>query len=200
METVILKISIFTMNNLNEMSKKKILIVLLFVAVLALAAVYFFLNRPVLSPAGKSELTSGDLTTSVSYSRPSVRGRVIFGTAEQKALQPYGQYWRLGANKATEITFNKDILFDSIPIKSGTYRIYAVPGPDQFEIFVNSELGKSGSEMPDHQFDVAKTQVPIQKQSSSVEQFTIQLSPAANGIDITFAWSDVKFIIPVRNQ
>src|SRR6187431_1951497 len=104
---------------------KKILIGVGILAVLLVAAFLYLNNRNrTLSPPGKAELTVGDLSVSIPYSRPSVRGRLIFGPKEQGALQPYGVYWRLGANESTEITVNKDINFNGQPIKAGTYRMY----------------------------------------------------------------------------
>jgi hypothetical protein len=150
-----------------------------------------------MSPPGKAELSSGDLTVSIPYSRPSVRGRLIFGPKEQQALQPYGEYWRLGANESTEITVNRDVNFNDQPIKAGTYRMYAIPGPDTFEIILNSELGKWGALEPDHALDILHTKVPVQKLPAPVELYTINLKPADKGIDVVFEWSDVQFTVPV---
>lgn len=178
---------------------KKILIGLGVLAVILVAAFFYLNNRNrTLSPPGKAELASGDLSISIDYSRPSVRGRLIFGPKEQEALQPYGAYWRLGANESTEITFNRDVQFNGQAVKAGTYRIYAVPGAESFEIILNSELGRWGAFEPDHALDILKTSVPVQKATASVEQFTTTLVPAESGIDVVFEWSDTKFVIPVR--
>lgn len=178
---------------------KKILIGLGVLAVILVAAFFYLNNRNrTLSPPGKAELTSGDLSISIDYSRPSVRGRLIFGPKEQEALQPYGAYWRLGANESTQITFNRDVQFNGQAVKTGTYRIYAVPGAESFEIILNSELGRWGAFEPDHALDILKTSVPVQKATALVEQFTTTLVPAESGIDVVFEWSDTKFVIPVR--
>jgi hypothetical protein len=126
-----------------------------------------------------------------------VRGRLIFGPEEQKALQPFGKYWRLGANEATQITFNRDILFNGSPVKAGAYRMYAIPGADSFEIVLNTETGKSGSTPPDTANDVLRISVPTQKTTAPVEQFTISLTADDRGIAMIFEWSDVQFVVPV---
>jgi len=180
------------------MSKK---IVVGIIVVIVLAGLVFYFGgyyRP--SPPGKAELTNGDLTISISYSRPSVKGRVIFGTVEEGALQPYGKYWRLGANEATEITFNKDVNFNGEPVKAGTYSMYAIPGAETFDIGLNSEVGKSGSSEPDHAKDVLHTTVPTQLATSSVEKFTIKLEPIGPSTNIIFEWATIRFVIPVTNQ
>lgn len=178
---------------------KKILIGLGVLAViLAIAFLYLNNRNRTLSPPGKAELTAGDLSVAITYNRPSVRGRLIFGSTEQGALQPYGAYWRLGANESTEIIFNRDVQFNGQAVKAGAYRIYSVPGAESFEIILNSELGKWGAFEPDHALDILKTSVPVQKTTAPVEQYTITLAPAESGIDVVFEWSDTKFVLPIK--
>jgi hypothetical protein len=172
------------------------------ILIVLLAAAMFYLNHRnrTLSPPGSASLTNGDLTVSISYSRPSVRGRLIFGTKEQGALQPYGAYWRLGANESTEITVNKDARFNGEAVKAGTYRMYAIPQEGSFEIILNSELGKWGAFEPDHSFDLVKTSVPSTKASSNVEQYTISLQSVAQGIDVVFEWADARWVLPIQSN
>lgn len=177
---------------------KKVLIGVAVVAVVLVAGFFYLNNRNrTLSPPGKAELTSGDLTVSIPYSRPSVRGRVIFGTKEEGALQPHGEYWRLGANESTEITINRDILFNGSPVKQGTYKMYAIPGPDEFEIRLNSELGTWGYLEPDVEKDVLSTRVPVERLAAPVEQYTIRMEPAENGISLIFEFANVRFTVPL---
>lgn len=181
--------------------KKKILIGIAVIVVLLGAAFMYLSHRNrTLSPPGSATLESGGLSVSVTYSRPSVRGRLIFGTKEQEALQPYGEYWRLGANESTEVTFNKDVLFNNTDLKAGTYRLYAIPGANEFDIIVSTEIGKWGAFEPDHEKDLFTTKVPVQTPVAPVEQFTISLKPGEPGIDIVFEWSDVRFVIPVKSK
>ena len=181
--------------------KKKIIIGVAAVIVLLVIGLGWlnYRNRS-LSPSGKTELTVNGLTVSIPYARPSVRGRLIFGTEEQKALQPYGKYWRLGANESTEITVNKDIDLNGQAVKAGTYRMYAIPGPDSFTIALNSELGKWGAMEPDYSLDVLHTKVPVEHLGTPVEQYTISMVEADGGVNIVFEFSDVKFIVPVKPQ
>jgi hypothetical protein len=180
---------------------KKIIISVLALVVLVAAALFYldYRNRT-LSPPGSETLTSGGMTVNVTYSRPSVRGRVIFGSEAQNALQPYGQYWRLGANESTELTVNRDFTFNGSPMKAGTYRMYAIPGAESFEVRLNSELDKWGAMEPDYDLDVLKTSVPVEKLASPVEQYTISLAPAGEGINMIFEWSDVRFVVPLKAQ
>lgn len=173
--------------------KKKILIgVIALIVVLAAAFAYLNNRNRTLSPPGSAQLTNGDLSVSLTYSRPSVRGRVIFGTKEQGALQPYGAYWRLGANESTEITFNKDVTFNGHALKAGTYRVYAIPEAEEFEIIVNTALGRWGAFEPDHTLDILKTKIPVERSSAAIEQYTINLLPADGGINIALSGQMLK--------
>lgn len=181
---------------------KKSLIVIGVLAVVLVAVMFYLRNRGrTLSPPGKAEISTTvaavneNLTVSVSYSRPSVRGRVIFGTKESGAIQPYGAYWRLGANESTEITINRDIIFSNKPLKKGTYKMYAIPGPDEFEVILNQKLGTWGAWEPDHSMDILSTKALVEKLTTPVEQFTIRLEPANLGANMIFEFSDVRFTV-----
>ena len=113
---------------------------------------------------------------------------------------PYGKYWRLGANESTEISFSKDVSFNGTAVKAGTYRMYAIPGPENFEVALNSELGKWGYGEPDYSQHVLKTKVPREKTEAPVEQFTIRLQEADSGVDVICEWSDTRFRVPVKPQ
>jgi hypothetical protein len=181
--------------------KKKLLIALAVLAVLIVAGMFYLNNRSrTLSPPGKAELTAGDLTVSIPYSRPSVRGRVIFGTKEEGALQPYGVFWRVGANESTEITINRDVLFNGTPLKQGTYKMYAIPGPDEFEVRLNSELGTWGYFEPNHEMDVLSTRVPVERLATPVEQHTIRLEPSENGMSLIVEFANIRFTVPLTRS
>jgi hypothetical protein len=159
-----------------------------------------FLATPISPPATASYSQDG-LEISIDYSQPSKKGRLIFGDESAGALQPYGQYWRLGANAPTEITFNQDVNFGGKPVAAGTYRMYAVPGADAFEVRLNSETGVFfGAAEPDYALDVLTVQAPVQKTDSVVETFIIDIQAADTGAKIAFSWDDVLFSVPVSLQ
>lgn len=182
------------------MKRRVITVIAVVIALLAIAAFYLNYRNRTLSPPGDASVTSGDLKVSVTYSRPSVRGRLIFGREDQDALLPYGKYWRLGANESTEITFNKDVLFNGEPVKAGTYKMYAVPGKESFQIGLNTVTGKWGYSEPDYSKDILKTSVAVETIPTPVEQFTISLDPSNSGVNVICEWSTTRFTIPVKQQ
>nr|MBI1230999.1 DUF2911 domain-containing protein [Cytophagales bacterium] len=156
-----------------------------------------FLATPISPPATASYSQDG-LEISIDYSQPSKKGRIIFGDESAGALQPYGRYWRLGANAPTEITFNQDVNFGGKPVAAGTYRMYAFPGADAFEVRLNSETGVFfGAAEPDYALDVLTVQAPVQETNTVVETFTIDIRSSDNGAIIVFSWDDVLFSVPV---
>lgn len=153
------------------------------------------------SPPATASFNEGGLEITVDYSQPSKKGRLIFGSAEDGALQPYGKYWRLGANAATEISFNTDVTFGGEPVAAGTYRMYTIPGEDTFEVILNSEAGVFfGAVEPDYDLDVVTVDAPVQQTTSVVETFTIGFSSTGSGVTINFSWDDVLFTVPVALQ
>ncbi|WP_373522195.1 DUF2911 domain-containing protein [Aquiflexum sp.] len=178
---------------------KKVLIGL-GVIVLLMVMVFAYMNyrSRTLSPPGKAELEVNDLKVEINYSRPSVRDRVIFGNEEDGSIQPYGSYWRLGANESTEITFNQEVIFNGMPLPAGTYRLYAIPDPNTFRIGVSSEIGKWGAWEPDSKNDLFTTEVPVTRLDTPVEQLTARIEEGpADGVTVYFEWSDVQLAIPI---
>jgi len=181
--------------------KKKILIGLglVFVAILGYFGYAFMFPK---SPPTSNSFSANGLDIKVSYSQPSKRGRLIFGEEKDGALQPYGKYWRLGANAATEITFSKNITFAGQPVNAGSYRMYAIPGPQSFKVVLNSELGVtlSAASEPNHSLDLLTVDVPVTPQSNETEKFTINFSNDSTGVKMDFVWDKTLFTVPIGIQ
>lgn len=75
--------------------------------------------------------------------------------------------------------------------------MYAVPGPDSWQVSLNSELGKSGSEEPNYALDVAKVEVPGKPAPSESEQFTINFNNDPAGANMDFVWDKTIVSIPI---
>jgi hypothetical protein len=153
------------------------------------------------SPPTTKMFSENGLDIKVTYSQPFKKGRLIFGEEKEGALQPYGKYWRLGANAATEITFNKDISFAGKPVKAGSYRMYAVPGAESFQISLNSEVGVFfGVQEPDYSKDVLKVDVPVIQSSTETEQFTINFTSDSTAVNMDFVWDKVIVRVAISVQ
>ncbi len=150
------------------------------------------------SPSKTTEFSDQGLDIKVVYCQPYKKGRLIFGEEKDGALQPYGKYWRLGANAATEITFSKDINFAGQPLNAGTYRMYAVPGATSFQVSLNSGLGTYFAfREPDYTLDVLKVEVPVETAATETEQFTINFASDSTGVKMDFVWDKTLVSVPI---
>ncbi|MCW3464098.1 DUF2911 domain-containing protein [Chitinophaga nivalis] len=163
---------------------KRFLLAMLF---LAFAGLGFAQEKAPKSP----RVTVENKAVKISYGQPSKRGRVIFGT-----LESFGKVWRTGANEATEITFNKDVVFGGKPVKAGTYTLFTIPDPKTWTVILNTSHGLWGAYDYDKvkDKDVVNIQVPREALSKPVEKLTFTLPANA----VVFEWDDTKFTVPVK--
>lgn len=150
------------------------------------------------SPKAKEMLQIDEFNIELQYSRPSKRGRLIFGTEDQGALLAYGKYWRLGANAPTRIVINKDVKFAGNELKSGAYSMFAVPNKDYWEITLNSKINSSGYQRPDPSFDIFTVAIPVKNVTSIVEQFTISLKKIDSNVIIAMEWDKFTALITIE--
>lgn len=134
-------------------------------------------------------LSSIELT----YSRPSAKGRVIFGD-----LVPYGKIWRTGANVATRVTFGEDVKVGGVAVKAGAYALYSVPNANEWEIILNKGVNNGGLNGYKESDDVARFKVKPMALGQAVEMFTMQVAnQTANSADIQISWEKTAVNIPV---
>ena len=128
----------------------------------------------------------------VTYGRPFKNGRDIFG-----GLEKYGQVWRTGADEATEITFDHDVLFAQKPVKAGSYTLFTIPNETEWTIILNSELGQWGAYdySKYKNKDVLHVNVPVHPLDAVVEQHTIRFTPDNTMI---IEWDKTQVQIPIQ--
>jgi hypothetical protein len=178
---------------------KKILIgVGIFITIAALTLGYMMYRNKTMSPAGTADISANGLTVHVDYCRPSVRDRVIFGPEDSDAIQPWGVYWRLGANESTEFEVNQDVIVSGQLLKAGRYKIYAFPGEFDFEFGISTDLGKWGYAEPDYSKDVLRFRIPIEYSQTITEQHTISLAGTKIGVNMVIEFEKVKLTIPIQ--
>ena len=180
--------------------KKKIIIgISILVVVLIGFAAYVLLVANKRSPSKTETYSYNGLDLKVVYCQPYKKGRLIFGEAKDGALQPYGKYWRLGANAATEITFSKNVNFAGKPVNAGSYRMYTVPGASVWQVSLNSGLGSWGYSEPDYSKDVIKVDVPAVA-NPETEQFVINFRTESDAVQMEFVWDKTLVRVPITLQ
>lgn len=151
------------------------------------------LKLPALSP---NATIIQDISTSkieIVYSRPSMRGRTIFGD-----VVPFGTVWRTGANSATKVTFGEDVRIGGVNIKAGSYSLYTIPDKSEWEVIINKNTGNWGANGYDTKDDVVRLKVRPVALESAVETFTISIgSIAFSSCTIDLAWEKTHVSIPV---
>jgi len=172
---------------------KKLLIALLFVGTLSATAQ---VKAPAPSPMSKTELKVGLTDVTLEYSRPSMRGRTIFGN-----LVPYGKTWRTGANANTKITFGDDVTIDGDSLKKGTYAIFTVPNAESWDVIFYSDATNWGTprNWDDSKVAVKTTAKVINFPDMNMETFTIVIDDLADGKSgtLNFLWDDTVVAVKI---
>lgn len=149
-------------------------------------------NYPILKIQDKA---TEPLVARVIYSRPMKNGRAVFGE-----LVEYNKVWRLGANESTEIEFYRDVRIGNNRIKKGRYSLFAIPQPDKWTLILNQDTDSWGAFKYDSKKDVLRTEVPVQKQTESLEALCIQFEKTINGIALVMSWDDCFTKLPISLQ
>lgn len=129
----------------------------------------------------------------IEYSRPYKKGREIFG-----GLVPYGEVWRTGANEATQFITKTDLVVDGQPLPAGTYTLWTIPGPKEWQVIFNKGEYGWGVNFDavasrDPSLDVVVTTVQKLRNFKVLEQFTIEMQgdPAMLMIGWDYTRADV---------
>lgn len=93
-----------------------------------------------ISPKASVSQTVGFTDITISYSRPGVKGRKIWG-----GLVPYDKVWRAGANEATKITFSTDVMIEGKKLPAGSYGFFAIPGKKEWTLIFNKVADQWGA-------------------------------------------------------
>ncbi len=167
-----------------------------------------------LSPIGIARTHIGDTYVKVTYGRPYIRGRQIFGANNDSTtfLVPFGQIWRTGASEATEITVTRPVLMAGNRLEAGTYSIYTEPAQDEWVIHISPQLGLDGTGIFNQETGVFTPNVykpandvlafsrPTRTlpEDEPVDQFTISLEESEGGADMVLRWERTEVRVPIR--
>ena len=156
---------------------------------------YSQIQFPKVSPQGKIEQRIGVTDITVSYSRPSINGRVIFGN-----VVPMDKIWRTGANENTIIKTSDDLIFGKDTLKRGVYSIYTKPSKETWELYFYKDTLNWGEPRNWDDSKVAlKTQSNVKLLNDSYEFFTIDLQQLnVNNGQLVLTWEKTKVIFPFQ--
>ena len=169
---------------------KKLVLCLSFFLSLAVSAQN--LKTPSASPSQTIKQEFALSSIEVNYSRPSMKGRKIFG-----ALVPYGEKWRTGANGATTIKFGQDVSIGGKAVKAGTYSIITIPAQGSWQVMLCKE---SSSVFNFKDSDVIATvTAETMEMPFDFETFTIVIDNlSSNSADVSFLWEKTAATFTVK--
>ncbi|MDT0294973.1 DUF2911 domain-containing protein [Mesonia ostreae] len=145
------------------------------------------IQTPQPSPSAKMEQMVGLTNIELEYSRPSMRGREVFGN-----LVPYDKMWRTGANTNTTISFSDDVKIGGEKLPAGTYAIFTVPHKNNWDVIFYSDSNNWGLPEKWNESKVAlKASAESQKMPMEMETFTMVIDDLTNNSAvISFLWGD----------
>ena len=158
------------------------------------------------SPHVRSEWTIDGATIVIEYGRPSVKGRQMFGPG---GIIPTGTVWRMGADEATTITTNKDLMFGSVHLPAGKYTLWALPldgsAPDKpaGKLVINKQTMRADrptvplwGTMYDEKQDLGRVDAAVSLLATPVETLTINLVDTPAGITFVMEFANIRAEVP----
>lgn len=147
-------------------------------------------GMPIASPLDSAKAVINGAHLKIIYSRPSKRGRVIWGK-----LVPWNTVWRTGANAATSFTTDKDIMIGNTKVPAGSYTLYSVYTPTSAQLIINSQTGQWGTVYNQNR-DFAR--IPMQKTTVEPhEKFTISFDSTGGQHQLNLTWDTFDYHVPV---
>jgi hypothetical protein len=151
------------------------------------------ISFPAASPPCTLKQRVGLTDIEVVYSRPSVKGRTIFG-----GIVSYGQVWRTGANQATKITFSTPVKLEGNDIPAGTYGLFTIPGENEWTIIINTNANQWGAFQYNQKDDLVRFKVtPVALRDTSIETFAIEFNRIRDEAAVLeLVWE--KTVVPIH--
>src|SRR6478736_2277834 len=142
----------------------------------AIAAILFSsteaqLKTPAPSPPQTIKQDFGLASIELSYSRPGIKGRKVFGD-----LVPYGKVWRTGANNATTIDFGDDVTIGGTKVPAGKYGLLTLPDKDNWKVIITKQLEVTNPADYKEESDLVRVDVKPMTMKDKMETFTMQFA------------------------
>ncbi|MXV14360.1 DUF2911 domain-containing protein [Hufsiella ginkgonis] len=135
------------------------------------------------------EFGMGKIT--LTYSRPNVKGRAVFG-----AMEPFGKVWRTGANNATILQFSHDVTIAGHAVPAGEYGLFSIPGKSEWTVILNKNAKQWGAYTYKESDDLLRFTVKPVKMKAKTETFTMQFADVfAGSCTLQLAWENTQINI-----
>ena len=173
---------------------KRILFLSAFSLSMAMMAHAQTLTTPQPSPTQTIRQNFGLSTVELSYSRPGVKDRKVFGD-----LVPFGKVWRTGANQATTITFGEDVMIGDKKVPAGKYGLVTIPEKDQWTVIITKQLDITSPAAYKQENDVVRVMARAVPLPFKVETFTMTFDNVkSNSLALGMLWDQTMVSIPIN--
>lgn len=171
-----------------------------FLVLIIACAIYSFsyaqLKTPQPSPTQTIKQNFGLSNIELSYSRPGMKGRKIYGD-----LVPYGNLWRTGANEATTLTFADEVTIGGTKVPAGKYGLLTIPNKDSWTIIVSKQLNATSPDAYKSDSDMVRITAKPTVLNEPVETFTMQFANIKpTSCDLRMMWEKTAIILPITTD
>ncbi len=170
--------------------------------VLAIGAALVFLSAdaqlktPAPSPSQTIKQDFGLSSIELSYSRPGIKGRKIFGD-----IVPFGKVWRTGANSATVLTFGDEVTIGNVKIPAGKYGLLSIPEKKKWTLIITKQTDVTSPAAYKPEMDVVRVTANVMKTGETVETFTMQFADIkATSCALQLSWDRSMVSLPITTE
>lgn len=154
------------------------------------------LRTPAPSPLQTIKQDFGLGNIEISYSRPAMKGRKIFGD-----LVPYGNIWRTGANSATTLQFSDEVTIGGVKLAPGKYGLLSIPNKDSWTLIITKQTDVTSPAAYKQEMDVVRVNAPVTKSKGRTENFMIQVDNIKpTQCQIELSWDQIKVAFTVETD
>lgn len=154
------------------------------------------LRTPAPSPTQNIKQDFALSTVELSYSRPAVKQRKIFGD-----LVPYGKVWRTGANQATTISFGEEVTFGGKKVPAGKYGLLTIPNTGEWTVILTKQLDVTGPSAYKQDQDVARVTVTPDEMPFAIESFMMVFDNiTSSSMDLIMLWDKTAVRVPIKSD
>lgn len=151
------------------------------------------LRTPAPSPAQTIKQDFGLSSVELSYSRPAMKGRKVFGD-----LVPFGKVWRTGANQATTLTFGEEVMIGGKKIPAGKYGLLSIPDKNSWTLIISKQTDVTSPTAYKEDMDVVRVTAETMKMKDNMESFTMQFADVkSNSCALHIMWEGTAVALPI---
>ncbi len=145
-----------------------------------------------LSPHESVSGTVGEANITMTYGRPYKKGREIYG-----GLVPFDAVWRTGADEATTLETDRDLMLGELHVPAGKYSVYTIPSGEKWTLIVNNVAEQWGTQYDEAQ-DLGRAEMSVAEASEMTEQLTIAIEAGegSNGT-LSIVWDMTVAALPI---